>query len=886
MRRGDSFYPFVLPRPLAFILCLHAVAGASLLLRPARPPARREKLDYYRVEGNCVKKISANDWNTAEPTLALFNLQGDPCAGRPRIGSPCSTGLPSFAAAANGGGHACRKRTRAQIGRGQFSEDNRSRSKAWGAAATAAAEVIEVEDDDNDRDGGGNLPGGGGSGDGSGDGGGGVKADRTNGPRSRSSSGVSTGGRQTPNVGGRQDGTSPSGSGGGGRRESTSEGGSGGGGGGGEPKPRRTTPAVIDVEDGASEDECVADEPARVTATSGGGRSSARARAAGPEPPAGRVVAASAAAAAAAAAAATPARPKGSADDITGTGSSSGATAAAHQRCGREAAQGSVRIDELGQVRLLSSPANGSSRGPTMDRDQSPREAVGRSRSSSSSSGGGGGGGGSAAGRNPGSSSSSIADSSLASEIMIMSSSPSSRLRPSREQEARGDHEYLTAPGSRTGADDEEEEEEEDSGNEDVQVVPRSEQKRGRGDAGGGSSARPTPPPKTAAPSGSASRDVSGWMPRKRPSDSPLQRESGRADSDGAVAGRSLPGSSSSGVPELKVHDVDDDASPAAASPPTRPTPPISRPPPSPPPVAPAASHSKRHPSGVPMAFAGPASPPRAEGDAGFIGPPRPPQWEQPHASAPRPRQGPTGGGPWLKRNVKPATEAERREVKRKVAAAAAAKRQANAAAVAANRRGRSAAAGSGGGASGGAWRGGTDALKGSGGQTSITSWGEKGLPATRPSSYGGGGGGSGSGGGGGSSSFSSATSGKELEGRQLGKGLAALECVGVRSSDRRGSGSGSGRGGSSGSGSGDGRLGILRSRPEKVIEDLTGADDVWEEMGDGKGVVGGRSSNSMGGAHGDATLTTIRGINLQREHFDRIVDSDGWLTSQVRGDR
>lgn len=73
-----------------------------------------------------------------------------------------------------------------------------------------------------------------------------------------------------------------------------------------------------------------------------------------------------------------------------------------------------------------------------------------------------------------------------------------------------------------------------------------------------------------------------------------------------------------------------------------------------------------------------------------------------------------------------------------------------------------------------------------------------------------------------------------------------------------------------------------------KAMEDLTGAEHGSpREGGRGAAASSGRGWASRlrdgGGSRGDeATLTTIRGINLRQDHFDRIVDSDGWLTSQV----
>lgn len=66
----------------------------------------------------------------------------------------------------------------------------------------------------------------------------------------------------------------------------------------------------------------------------------------------------------------------------------------------------------------------------------------------------------------------------------------------------------------------------------------------------------------------------------------------------------------------------------------------------------------------------------------------------------------------------------------------------------------------------------------------------------------------------------------------------------------------------------------------EQAMEDLTGADAPPQEAAEEKDCGGWVSG--LGRRSDEATLTTIRGINLRQDHFDRIVDSGGWLTSQV----
>eukprot|EP00904_Undaria_pinnatifida_P007574 jgi/Undpi1/3947/HiC_scaffold_16.g07315.m1 len=95
--------------------------------------------------------------------------------------------------------------------------------------------------------------------------------------------------------------------------------------------------------------------------------------------------------------------------------------------------------------------------------------------------------------------------------------------------------------------------------------------------------------------------------------------------------------------------------------------------------------------------------------------------------------------------------------------------------------------------------------------------------------------------------------------------------------------------------GSGGGAGGGPTTR--KMMEDLTETDGSSQETGvtrsggggGGGGVDGGGGSGRAGlkselsAQRDETTITTIRGINLQQDHFDRIVNSDGWLTSQAR---
>ena len=68
----------------------------------------------------------------------------------------------------------------------------------------------------------------------------------------------------------------------------------------------------------------------------------------------------------------------------------------------------------------------------------------------------------------------------------------------------------------------------------------------------------------------------------------------------------------------------------------------------------------------------------------------------------------------------------------------------------------------------------------------------------------------------------------------------------------------------------------------EQALEDLTGPEGPEHKATD-KGVHAACAS-SLGSRQNkiEPTLTTIRGIKLRHDHFERILDSDGWLTSQV----
>lgn len=79
-------------------------------------------------------------------------------------------------------------------------------------------------------------------------------------------------------------------------------------------------------------------------------------------------------------------------------------------------------------------------------------------------------------------------------------------------------------------------------------------------------------------------------------------------------------------------------------------------------------------------------------------------------------------------------------------------------------------------------------------------------------------------------------------------------------------------------------RVGESRGAGEQqATEDLTEADESSQGSAYGKRNGGGGGWASKLQDWGDGvTLTTIRGVDLPLSHFHRIVDSDGWLTSQV----
>ncbi|CAN0045433.1 unnamed protein product [Ectocarpus sp. 4 AP-2014] len=325
--------------------------------------------------------------------------------------------------------------------------------------------------------------------------------------------------------------------------------------------------------------------------------------------------------------------------------------------------------------------------------------------------------------------------------------------------------------------------------------------------------------------------DAGGWLRRANTSGSSTVRE---GESPGGEGGR--PGSAASGAAATEpreppeVHNVDDEVDPRKED-------------------EASASKGKRHPSGVPMPFIGPARPPPAAAAAAAAGralPPRPkplhlPQGEQRRSSS-------YSQSPWLTSRTKPRSESNNQDIRRNFVGGAfpngGGRRLGGS-----SWKGGSGASSRGGGSGSGAVLGG-GAAKGSCGQkTILSSWEKK--PASSSHN------GAGSGGSGGGNS-----SGDEAEWRPPGKAAAAA------------------------AGGGGSREGLRSSSREgKVLEDLTGADEVWEDMGDVKsaGVGGGGSASSVaGGGLGDETLRTIRGINLQQDHFERIVDSDGWLTSQI----
>ncbi|CAM9518324.1 unnamed protein product [Pylaiella littoralis] len=330
-----------------------------------------------------------------------------------------------------------------------------------------------------------------------------------------------------------------------------------------------------------------------------------------------------------------------------------------------------------------------------------------------------------------------------------------------------------------------------------------------------------------------------GWMSQRRTPDSPPARrgcsERHKNNSSSAATGfyldsfpRQTRNASPSHFSEREVHDVDDDATSASPSPPS-----------------PVTSKGMLHPSGVAMPFIGPARPPEPKPK---VLPPRP---------QPPGLRETSDDSPWLKPISRPAsnvgTAGNRSTLRRRL-------------------EGRSSTAGAAGAfrMSGRGGGGGIGAAKNVDGQKTIFSPWE----AREPSSSSSGGGG----GGGGGDSRPGKQEDEEWR-RPRGKGVAAA-----------GAARGGPTGGSYGSSGGGRQLG-LRSRG-KVTEDLTGADESlqginsreasWGGAGAGGRCSSGLPSRSSRSMPNDATLTTIRGINLQQDHFDRIVDSDGWLTSQI----
>lgn len=348
------------------------------------------------------------------------------------------------------------------------------------------------------------------------------------------------------------------------------------------------------------------------------------------------------------------------------------------------------------------------------------------------------------------------------------------------------------------------------------------------------------------------------WMSQGNPPDSPPARlgcsqrdNNGSNVADSGVYLDSAPlqprNPLSSHLCERQVHDVDDDASSDSPSPPS-----------------PVTSKGKLHPSGVAMPFIGPARPPESK----------------PKPLPPRPRppdlHETSDDSSWLKPISIPASNM--RTENRNTSGRRLGGRTTTAGAAAASRRSNRGGSG-----------GGSGAAKDLDGQTTIiSSWGASNSLSSENSSASGGGRG---GGGSRSSSRSSSSKQEDEEWRPprangasyagLGAGGGTSDCTGR---------------------SGGGRQWGLRSRSKKVTEDLTGGDESWEgkDVGNaygGAGDAGRWASELMSSSSGssissgsrsmpnDATLTTIRGINLQQDHFDRIVDSDGWLTSQVRED-
>ncbi|CAM9487116.1 unnamed protein product [Ectocarpus fasciculatus] len=324
--------------------------------------------------------------------------------------------------------------------------------------------------------------------------------------------------------------------------------------------------------------------------------------------------------------------------------------------------------------------------------------------------------------------------------------------------------------------------------------------------------------------------DGSGWLRQANTNGSSTVRE-GKSPGGGTGG----PGPAGSGATEPReppeVHDVDDDVDPPKED------------------DAPA-SKGKRHPSGVPMPFIGPARPPpAAAAAAGRALPRRPkplnlPQEEQRRFSS-------YSQSPWLTSKAKPRSESNQ-DIRRNFSDGSFPNGGGRRLGGSSGQSGSDATSRGG---SSGSWSGlGGGAAKGSGGQNTIlSSWEKKRSSSSHNGTSSGGGRGN--------------SSGDEAEWRPPGKGAAAAAAAAA-------------------AGGGGGRAGLRSSsRGGKVLEDLTGADEVWEDMGALKsvGVGGGGSAASVaGGGLGEGTLTTIRGINLQQDHFDRIVDSDGWLTSQI----
>ena len=712
-----------------------------------------------------MKLTAIQEWKSAQPCLALFNLQGALGDKSPRSQSPRGTTLRC--PASNGGRRAGRKRQRQQMGYGQLSEGSGS-SSSRARGAVGAAEVIEVDDDDDSDRGAADTsqPAVGGA-----EGGEADADDRPNGDNDRGGAGVSG-----------EDGAAATGSGGKRKRKSRD----------GEREAEEKPPLrqAADVDDSnACEEVLLADKPAGRAATGGEGGSGAGATVAGLQPPP------------AAPAAATPARRKRTArDGGGGAGSSPAATMTSFRRQDQEAPSERDRREAPVGPPHIPSFSDGSRCGSWLGQDGTPCEASADSAAGSARN---------CSGRSP----------SLASGTTASSARQRPRYtdEPDGATRAGGGHADLTAEAradSRMDVDDED-----DDIDDDVQLVESSL----RREEGGRRSPAVSSPSCSAATAGagggssggsgsSGSGAVSGGPPTKSTSDSTCQSDPEK-DARGAVSGGAL-----DSPREREVHDVDDDDDDDDDAPPTDPIPAI--------------SNGKKHPSGVPMPFIGPPRPPQP-----LIGPAPPPQ-SKPDALPPRARplaQQRTSDVPWLSRN-------KDEEARKKAAAAARANR--------------------------GARKAGGGGSSGAGGQQSTipSSWEKTSASSNGASANGG----SGSGG---------SSLGKPAQRRPPGNGATFFGAGGGSGSGCGGSGSGSGGGGNSS------RQGGLRSRGEKVTEDLTGADDSWQEVEDAKGssVGRGRSSAFVGGAGGDATLTTIRGINLQHDHFDRILDSDGWLTSQAR---